>query len=65
MQGDWTNPDPVITDFLRKYERFGVPFNIVFNKMNPAGLVLPEILTPDIVLKALGPDNACKDGESC
>ncbi|MGE0109331.1 MAG: protein-disulfide reductase DsbD family protein [Bdellovibrionales bacterium] len=65
MQGDWTNPDPVITDFLRKYERFGVPFNIVFNKMNPAGLVLPEILTPDIVLKALGPDNVCKDGESC
>lgn len=53
MQGDWTNPDPVITAFLHKYGRYGVPFNIIFSATHPNGLVLPEILTPSIVLKAL------------
>jgi thiol:disulfide interchange protein len=54
MKGDWTNRDPVITQVLRRFGRGGVPFYAVF----PAGrleepIVLPELITKDIVLDAL------------
>lgn len=54
MQGDWTNPDPVIGDLLHKYGRFGIPFNAVYGPGAPQGIVLPELLTASAVLKALG-----------
>jgi suppressor for copper-sensitivity B len=53
MQADWTNPDPVISDLLHRYGRFGIPFNIVYGPSAPQGIVLPELLTPSLVLKAL------------
>ncbi len=54
MKADWTNANPEITKVLRKYGRVGVPFYIIF----PAGrasdpIILPELLTPQIVLDAL------------
>jgi suppressor for copper-sensitivity B len=62
MQADWTNPDPVISDLLHKYRRYGIPFNVVYGPGAPQGIVLPELLTPAAVLKALdkaaAPDNA-------
>lgn len=53
MQADWTRPDPKITEFLSGYGRFGIPFNIVYGPGAPSGIVLPEILTDEIVLGAL------------
>jgi suppressor for copper-sensitivity B len=53
MQADWTNPDPVISDFLHKYRRYGIPFNAVFGPSAPQGIVLPELLTPEAVNNAL------------
>ena len=53
MQGDWTNPDPVITDLLHKNGRYGIPFNAVYGPGAPQGIVLPELLTAADVLKAL------------
>lgn len=53
MQADWTNPDPIITNFLHKYGRYGIPFNAVFGPAAPQGIVLPELLTPETVAKAL------------
>jgi suppressor for copper-sensitivity B len=53
MQANWTNPDPVIADFLHKYGRYGIPFNIVFGPGAPQGIVLPELLTVQKVLDAL------------
>ena len=53
MQADWTNPDPVVIDLLHKYGRYGIPFNVVFGAAAPQGIVLPELLTPALVLKAL------------
>jgi suppressor for copper-sensitivity B len=58
MQADWTNPDPVITDFLHKYGRYGIPFNVVFGPSAPRGIVLPELLTHNAVMEAL--DKAAK-----
>ncbi|MEE8333808.1 MAG: protein-disulfide reductase DsbD domain-containing protein [Alphaproteobacteria bacterium] len=53
MRADWTRPDPAITDFLRRFSRYGIPFNIVFGPGRPEGHVLPELLTQAAVTAAL------------
>ncbi|MDX2028064.1 MAG: protein-disulfide reductase DsbD family protein [Alphaproteobacteria bacterium] len=53
MQADWTNPDPVIAQFLQKYGRYGIPFNAVFGPGAPQGIILPELLTSTNVTEAL------------
>ena len=54
MKGDWTNADPAITTALKSFGRVGVPLSVYY----PAGkeghpVVLPELLTENIVLQAL------------
>ncbi len=53
MKADWTRPDPVISDYLRSFGRFGIPFNVVYGPGAPAGIPLPELLTEEIVLNAI------------
>ncbi|MGE3770658.1 MAG: protein-disulfide reductase DsbD family protein [Bdellovibrionales bacterium] len=53
MRGDWTRPNPAIQQYLEKYGRFGIPFNIVFGPGAPQGIILPELLTFDAVIDAL------------
>ncbi|MDJ0390309.1 protein-disulfide reductase DsbD family protein [Roseomonas sp. E05] len=53
MRADWTRPDPRISDYLARNDRFGIPFNAVYGPGAPRGIVLPEILTQDAVLGAL------------
>jgi thiol:disulfide interchange protein DsbD len=52
LKADWTNADPLITAELAKWHRSAVPFNLVYPAGNSQPKVLPEILTPGIVLKA-------------
>ena len=55
LEGDWTNQDPVITEWLGRYGRVGVPLYLYF----PEGAslaeaaVLPQILLPDVVIAAV------------
>ena len=49
LQADWTRPDRDISRFLAQYGRFGIPFNAIFSPSHPAGIILPELLTTDIV----------------
>ncbi|NQV54834.1 MAG: thioredoxin family protein [Rhodospirillales bacterium] len=60
MQGDWTRPDPKITDYLNSFNRFGIPFNAVYGPGNVTGIVLPELLTPGAVLGAFEEASANK-----
>ncbi len=53
MQADWTLPDDAIASFLASYGRYGIPFYVVYGPGAPDGLVLPELLTTDIVLDAV------------
>ncbi len=53
MQADWTLPDPRITAYLTSFERYGIPFNAVYGPGAPQGIVLPELLRSDAVLRAL------------
>ena len=52
LRGDWTKPDPEITHVLEQFDRSGVPLYLVYHGTNPAK-VLPQLLTPDVVLSAL------------
>jgi thiol:disulfide interchange protein/DsbC/DsbD-like thiol-disulfide interchange protein len=56
LKGDWTNRDPEITRILTEFGRSGVPLYVFY----PAGaanttkpIVLPQILTPEIVTRAV------------
>jgi suppressor for copper-sensitivity B len=53
MQANWTSPDSQVAELLHKYGRYGIPFTIVFGPGAPQGVILPELLTPALVLDAL------------
>lgn len=54
LKGDWTNTDPQITQLLQQYNRSGVPLYLWFpaNGGDKAH-VLPQLLTPDLVINTL------------
>ncbi|SEQ53857.1 thiol:disulfide interchange protein DsbD [Solimonas aquatica] len=52
LVADWTRADPAITAELARFGRNGVPLYLVYAKGGEAR-ILPQLLTPDIVLKAL------------
>lgn len=53
MRADWTRPDDAIAAYLARHGRYGIPFNIVYGPGAPEGVLLPELLTTDAVLRAL------------
>jgi thiol:disulfide interchange protein DsbD len=53
LVGDWTQQDPDITAFLKKYGRDGVPLYVYF-PANGAPQVLPQILTEAEILGRIG-----------
>jgi thiol:disulfide interchange protein len=54
MKADWTNANPEITAALKKFGRVGVPFYVLYPRDRSRGpIILPEILTENIVLEAL------------
>ncbi len=52
LRADWTNKDPQITETLASFNRSAVPFDLIYVPGRADPIVLPEILTPDIVLTA-------------
>jgi thiol:disulfide interchange protein DsbD len=53
LRADWTDSDASITAELAKWNRSAVPFNLIYLPGKPAPVVLPELLTPGIVLDVL------------
>ncbi|MCY7388731.1 MAG: thioredoxin family protein [Burkholderiales bacterium] len=53
MKADWTVKDPAITEALAEFGRNGVPLYVYYPAGGEARL-LPEVLTPSVVLSALG-----------
>jgi thiol:disulfide interchange protein DsbD len=61
LKADWTNSDPRITAELAKWNRSAVPFDLIYLPGVPAPKVLPEILTPTIVLNSLVPSSSSQE----
>ncbi len=54
LKGDWTNRDAEISAKLAEFGRSGVPLYLYFPpQANSEPVVLPQILTPDIVLSTI------------
>jgi thiol:disulfide interchange protein DsbD len=53
LRADWTNKDPRITEALAGFHRSAVPFDLIYAPGHDAPVILPELLTPDLVLDAL------------
>jgi thiol:disulfide interchange protein DsbD len=53
LRGDWTNADPLITEELARWNRSAIPFTLVYSPGRADPKILPELLTPGIVLEAL------------
>jgi thiol:disulfide interchange protein DsbD len=53
LKGDWTRRDPAITQYLAEFRRNGVPLYVVYPRSGGPPQVLPQVLTPAIVVGAL------------
>ena len=53
LRADWTNKDPRITEALASFDRSAVPLDLIYAPGRAAPEVLPELLTPELVLDAL------------
>jgi thiol:disulfide interchange protein DsbD len=54
LVGDWTRGDTEITAYLRAHRRDGVPLYVFYPAGGAPAVILPQILTPQIVLDAIG-----------
>ena len=53
LRADWTNKNNEIFEYIKKFNRYGIPVNIVYGPKNKNGILLPELISKDIVLKEL------------
>ncbi len=53
IRADWTKPDINIDNFLKKFDKFGIPFNVFFSKKYPEGIIMSEILTEKQIKKSI------------
>ena len=53
LKADWTLEDPAITEALARFGRVGVPLYLVYQKGEAPPLILPQILTGDMIRQAL------------
>ncbi len=53
MRGDWTQDSDTVSEYLQFYQRFAVPFNMVYGPNAAQGIPLPTILTTNAVLDAI------------
>jgi thiol:disulfide interchange protein DsbD len=51
---DWTNYDPAVAEFLAEFQRSGIPFYLVYPGNGQPPVILPQILTKEIVLNSIG-----------
>ena len=56
-KADWTRRDEAITQALTALGRSGVPAYAVYTPGHASPRLLPEVLTPGIVLEAIGEES--------
>ncbi len=55
MKADWTNQDKSISDYLRSFDRQGVPLYVFYPKGGKEPRILPQLLTPYLVIDQTQP----------
>ncbi len=52
LKGDWTNQDPEISEVLDRFQRPSVPLYLLYPGAGKEPVILPQILTPSIMIDA-------------
>jgi len=52
LKGDWTNQDPEISEVLERFKRPSVPLYLLYPGAGREPVILPQILTPSIMVDA-------------
>ena len=50
IRADWTQKDIEILEYIKNFGRFGIPVNVIYGPDNKDGILLPEIISNDIVV---------------
>tara|TARA_B100002051_G_C16424832_1_gene481203 strand:+ start:252 stop:671 length:420 start_codon:yes stop_codon:yes gene_type:complete len=53
VRADWTKPNKKIDNYLKKYNKFGIPFNAFFSLKYPNGIILSELLTEQEIMESI------------
>ena len=53
VRGDWTRPNKKIEQYLNSYNRFGIPFNVMYSKNYPKGIIFSELLTTSEIINTI------------
>lgn len=53
IEVDWTNYDKDVLEFMKNFGRSGLPFYIIFSRSVPDGMVLPEILNEEDLVRVI------------
>jgi len=64
LQADWTLPSDDIANYLASFGRYGIPFNAVYGPNAPDGIILPELLNTEAILKAISEAQSSKNAKA-
>ena len=53
IEVDWTRRDLEVLKYINSFNRSGIPLNIVYGKVAPNGIVLPEILSQEVLFRSI------------
>ena len=53
LRADWTFANDEILSFLKQHNKYGVPFNILYSKNYPNGVVFKEVLFKKTFIKKI------------
>ena len=53
ISADWTLPNNEILTYISSFNRFGIPFNVIYGPSNENGIILPEILSTEKILSTI------------
>ena len=53
IKADWTKPNKKIEAFLQENKKFGIPYNVIYDKNNINGIELSELLSINEMLQTL------------
>lgn len=51
VKGDWTKPNEKIENFLSSFNKFGIPFNVIYTDREPHINILSELLSKEQIIK--------------
>ncbi len=53
MKADWTSPNEKIANYLISFNRYGIPFTVIYGPRARSGIVLPELLSAPAIKDAI------------